>query len=741
MVKILSVDGLRIVDARLLSRNRTLEAEWLRELSAASFGKVLLRSMLCALLWAGARAAQANEIIDTVGSRFDRTKEMSNQVVLALSKDNPDEFRILQRSGTLGPEGVVPTHYWPVGKELHIKFLSGTAEQREFVKQVAAEWFAHANLVPIYVDDAAPAEVRIRVLSEDEYSFSYLGTSSIPTQQSELTMQLSLPDDASEDWKRNVVLHEFGHMLGLPPEEANPNVDAVMDWERVYAHFEGWDKDRVNVFYRPERESSALYTGKPFDPQSVMMHLPVEVISGVLGLPIQQKTTLSQGDKEFIAKVYPRTSSALVSLRDAARELGAESASVLDVPLATAQLADSASQRTSLEDTLTPLTQVAPSATLTELNKREAEALRVENDIVAAFARQSADEQARTVRAMGKAYVESLNEAKRSSRDKAVYGFDDQYAPETYRTIYERAQSVCFVSTNSKRLGTCFMIGKDLVLTCGHTLRESRYSDDFHDTAILRVGFGAMGVAAEGTFQVNQLVFRGTASSVDGIKTEALDFALLELGHDSSQQLPSDKGILPLPVDANRGYPKDTAVYVIGYPGATGVKTVADNSRIFLGFDSSHLERTEYILRAHGEAELLAGAANKKQYANPNQQLAAVTQAKVQGDQLVTSIESSLRRGGNQDRPRWYLISDLMAVPAHPAFALDSDTYHGNSGSPVLARGSSEVTGVLFRGADDRLVDLQVGYLKHEEAMPIHVLLENWRDQQPDKPALYGVSF
>ena len=106
------------------------------------------------------------------------------------------------------------------------------------------------------------------------------------------------------------VLHEFGHVLGLIHELQNPNAKNVVNWDVVYTKAaeppNNWSRETVDQMLRPPKELPPAYRDKPFDPNSVMISdLPDDWL--VDGLYITPGSTLSQGDKKFIARVYPRS--------------------------------------------------------------------------------------------------------------------------------------------------------------------------------------------------------------------------------------------------------------------------------------------------------------------------------------------------------------------------------------------------------------------------------------------------
>src|SRR5215211_7315042 len=63
---------------------------------------------------------------------------------------------------------------WPNGSRLRVRFLSGTAAQRNLAMEQAAWWTEHANLSFVESNDP-DAEIRVTFDSNDG-AWSYLGT-------------------------------------------------------------------------------------------------------------------------------------------------------------------------------------------------------------------------------------------------------------------------------------------------------------------------------------------------------------------------------------------------------------------------------------------------------------------------------------------------------------------------------------------------------------------------------------
>ena len=103
-----------------------------------------------------------------------------------------------------------------------------------------------------------------------------------------------------------MVLHEFGHALGLIHEHQNPNRPIAWNRAAVIADLSGppneWDLPTIenNIFkrYDPTELSST-----PVDPQSIMMY-PIPAAWTTDGFSAALNRELSGTDKEFIREAY-----------------------------------------------------------------------------------------------------------------------------------------------------------------------------------------------------------------------------------------------------------------------------------------------------------------------------------------------------------------------------------------------------------------------------------------------------
>jgi serralysin len=196
---------------------------------------------------------------------------------------------------------------WDKGDIIRVAFMGGDESLQQRVRDVAERWTAPgmANLELKFVR-SGPAEVRIAFQPGDG-SWSHLGIECRNIPEGEPTMNYGwLTPDSDEVEVRSVVLHEFGHALGLIHEHQNPNGGIKWNEPAVKADLSGppnnWDDATIrhNVLDHYPKDT---VTGTPIDKLSIMMY-PIPLAWTTDGFSAGINSDLSGQDVQFIRKEY-----------------------------------------------------------------------------------------------------------------------------------------------------------------------------------------------------------------------------------------------------------------------------------------------------------------------------------------------------------------------------------------------------------------------------------------------------
>jgi hypothetical protein len=197
---------------------------------------------------------------------------------------------------------------WNPGETIKIRFLDGDVSLQERVKEVALEWTQFANLNLVFVEQA-PAPIRI-AFEQGQGSWSYLGTQCRQIKEPEPTMNYGwLTPSSTDEELRKVVLHEFGHALGLIHEHQNPQGGIKWNEAAVINDLSGppnnWNEQQIrdNMFAKYEG-----VTATNVDSESIMLY-PVPMswtLPDESGKQFSSDTNsvLSNVDKDFIRQCY-----------------------------------------------------------------------------------------------------------------------------------------------------------------------------------------------------------------------------------------------------------------------------------------------------------------------------------------------------------------------------------------------------------------------------------------------------
>jgi serralysin len=196
---------------------------------------------------------------------------------------------------------------WEAGRTLRIRFLDGDGVLQRKVAQFSQEWSEYANIRFAFDDDP---NAQIRISFQQVGSWSQVGTDALDRRiaPDQPTMNFGwLTRGTPNDEVRRVVLHEFGHALGLVHEHQNPATNIPWNKDAVYAFYQGppnfWSKEQVdiNIFQVYEKRITKY---SRFDRKSIMLYpIPSELTLG--GFEVGWNSDLSPLDKRYIRKWYP----------------------------------------------------------------------------------------------------------------------------------------------------------------------------------------------------------------------------------------------------------------------------------------------------------------------------------------------------------------------------------------------------------------------------------------------------
>ena len=180
---------------------------------------------------------------------------------------------------------------------LTVLFLDGTDDEKALVKQVAPEWSKHADIRFEFVESGS-SDIRIK-FDPGGGHWSYVGKHA---KGHDTTMNLAL---RGERYQEMVILHEFGHALGLMHEHTSPV--APIQWDEAVVIKEvkekqGWSEQEIrhNILNRLSEEQTNF---TEFDRDSIMIY-PIPDRWTIDDFETGYNTSLSAMDKYFIGVLY-----------------------------------------------------------------------------------------------------------------------------------------------------------------------------------------------------------------------------------------------------------------------------------------------------------------------------------------------------------------------------------------------------------------------------------------------------
>ena len=290
--------------------------------------------------------------------------------------------------------------------------------------------------------------------------------------------------------------------------------------------------------------------------------------------------------------------------------------------------------------------------------------------------------------------------------NKSLYGFDhdDRYPPQAYERIYANSRGAFALRARQEDKPRCsaVLISEKLALTNNHCILEEA-PDEFEAVFDYEDDLAGNHMPSK-AFPITDIKL------TDEDERGNLDFVLLELGANAD-------GVLP-----GAAYPPQCLSLAHGAPRRSAVRRRLSARR------TAHGARQQLrVLPVPGHAR--TSTSTIKLLVSAEFDSVEAEDASYREGKLKEFVDSYQLREGDGE-PYYEYIS--VRFDQQPTIGADSDTYRGNSGSPVYSRRSHAVIGLLFDGQEDLSEPWAAGWRAHEAVLPIAKVVERLDAAAPD---------
>ena len=203
---------------------------------------------------------------------------------------------------------VLTAYRWPAGSVVTVGFLGGEPALHRRIEEVARQWVGPGMANITFAFGPGPdADIRI-AFEPGHASWSYLGTMARDAPPRAATVNFGwLAADSPDDDLARVVLHEFGHALGLTHEYLHPDEAVTWDRQAVSRDLSAvpgtWDDQAIDVRVIAPHDPSDPMT-ESVDPRSIMI-CPVPGTWTHGQFSVGFNASLTDIDKDYVRVAYP----------------------------------------------------------------------------------------------------------------------------------------------------------------------------------------------------------------------------------------------------------------------------------------------------------------------------------------------------------------------------------------------------------------------------------------------------
>lgn len=192
-------------------------------------------------------------------------------------------------------------------KIVNVYFWDDDGRIADKVIRIASEWNPYSGIRFRKTDDRMESDIRVSFRTDGWWS--YIGSYSTQIGKDSITLSLdSVYLYENADRMRNVILHEFGHALGLIHEHQHPGLIIPWKTKELFAYYwhnynvdSNWVREQViNKF----KSATGIYCIP--DVQSIMIYAIPPGVTDNNAYVVDWPQKLSELDKKNIKNIYER---------------------------------------------------------------------------------------------------------------------------------------------------------------------------------------------------------------------------------------------------------------------------------------------------------------------------------------------------------------------------------------------------------------------------------------------------